>query len=105
MTRRPTLRDFAKLSSGDAGQGRFAKQVNTEAPAVPDYPRPPSGPWAAPDPSGPEPPLGIDVNAPVNIHYGTGDAAPVSPPPVETPPAAEANPPVSADFLSTKPKE
>jgi hypothetical protein len=50
---------------GEELGGRFAhlgreQQVVGQGPSV--YPRPPNGPWAGPDPTPDEPPLGIDVN-------------------------------------------
>jgi hypothetical protein len=50
---------------GEELGGRFAhlgreQQVVGQGPSV--YPRPPTGPWAGPDPSGDEPPLGFSVD-------------------------------------------
>jgi hypothetical protein len=60
-----TLHQFAQSEAGEIS-GRWAKPqtVNASRPTV-EYPRIPSGPWAGNDPSGVEPPLGIDVNEPV----------------------------------------
>jgi hypothetical protein len=43
-------------------QGRFKKHNPTIVTGVTtQYPRPSSGPWATPDPTGPEPPFPIDI--------------------------------------------
>jgi hypothetical protein len=45
-------------------QGRFRRHnPTTVTGAAPSYPSPPNGPWANPDPSGPEPTLGYDIDA------------------------------------------
>jgi hypothetical protein len=51
-------------AAADPVGGRFAHLAPPKVvKGGPDYPPIPSGPWAAPDPSGDEPPLGFDVNA------------------------------------------
>jgi hypothetical protein len=48
----------------DASQdGHAALALEKQRGRIPIYPQLPSGPWAAPDPSGDELPLNIDVNA------------------------------------------
>lgn len=72
------ITDFEKLHTGLAG-GRFAKPSQAEPLTVAIYPRPPSGPWAAPCPSGDEPPLGYDVNEPIDVNAPYSPPAPPSP--------------------------
>jgi hypothetical protein len=66
QTRRQVLKDayFSRAQSdADMIGGRFKKENATQVVGIPTYPTPPNGPWATPDPSGPEPPLGYDINA------------------------------------------
>ena len=61
-----TYRDHAENDPELQLGGRFAKVTPTTvvgAASGPVYPRLPSGPWAEGDPSGDEPPLGLDINA------------------------------------------
>jgi hypothetical protein len=58
-----TYQNFAQSDASLENQGRFAKaqHISGTQPTT-QYPRLPSGPWSGPDPSGLEPPLGIDVS-------------------------------------------
>ena len=50
----------AEMSLG----GRFKKQTETHVTGVPRYPaQPTNSPWSTPDPTGPEPPLGYEIDA------------------------------------------
>jgi hypothetical protein len=64
MNERSTYLDHAITSAEEEAQGRFKKQTLTTVIGVGTsaYPRLPNGPWGSPDPTGAEPPLGIDVN-------------------------------------------
>src|SRR5262245_47011906 len=68
-TRRQILKDtLLSRAQADAeieAQGRFKRHTPTTVTgAAPTYPKLPSGnPWATPDPSGKELPLGYDINA------------------------------------------
>ena len=56
---------YFNRASADADMvgGRFKKATEASVTGTPTYPTPPSGPWATPDPSGPEPPLGYEIDA------------------------------------------
>ena len=51
-------------ADSDLGSGRFKKETTTRVTGVPTYPSlPASSPWASPDPTGEEAPLGYSVDA------------------------------------------
>ena len=66
QTRRRVERDTylsrAQVEADQVG-GRFKKEIETHVTGVPTYPSlPASSPWASPDPTGLEPPLGYSVD-------------------------------------------
>jgi len=69
-------------------QGRFKKHNPTIVSGIPQYPTIPSGPWVSPDPSGPEPSLGYEIDA-LPALGGESSPAPVHPFSVETANATE----------------
>ena len=80
---RDTYLARAQAELDEAG-GRFKRQTPRLVGAgPPQYPRlPSSSPWASPDPSGDEPPLGIDVKAVPDLGFERcalgADVAPAS---------------------------
>ncbi len=74
---RSTLLDHARAHADDAAGGRFKRELATSVVGVPNYPKQPeTSPWHH-DPVGPEPPLGLDVNAmePVEAEIASSIAA------------------------------
>src|SRR5262249_24164231 len=65
MINRPsTYLDHAIASANLEAQGRFRRETESKITGTPTYPRQPSSsPWSTPDPSGPEPPLGYEIDA------------------------------------------
>jgi len=86
QTRRQVLKDtyFSRAQSeADMIGGRFKKETATQVVGVPTYPTLPSGnPWSSPDPTGPEPTLGYEIDALPAL--GGESPAPVHPFSVET---------------------
>jgi len=80
QTRREILKDtYFNRAQSDADMigGRFKQQTQTHVTGVPQYPKqPPTSPWATPDPSGPEPPLGYEIDALPDCGLGGAPAMP-----------------------------
>jgi|SRR5215510_16025415 len=71
---------YFRRAQGDAETelgGRYKKPVTVIGAGVPEYPRlPANSPWATPDPTGPEPPLGYEIDALPEPELGGAPASP-----------------------------